>query len=61
MRFCIAGLIFAAACLSPAVPALAQGYNEARRLDAAIRPLDSVDDKVELRKRLGETAIRFSW
>lgn len=39
----------------------AQGYNEARRLDAAIRPLDSVDDKTELRKRLGETAIRFNW
>ncbi|MDH3740185.1 MAG: hypothetical protein OER56_01190 [Hyphomicrobiales bacterium] len=39
----------------------ARGYNEARRIDAAIRPLDSVDDKTELRRRLGRTAITFSW
>ena len=39
----------------------AQGYNEARRIDAAIRPLDSVDDKTELRKRLEQTANEFSW
>ncbi|NNE24822.1 MAG: hypothetical protein HKN11_19660 [Rhizobiales bacterium] len=39
----------------------AQGYNAARRIDAAIRPLDSVDDNAELRKRLGQTAITFNW
>lgn len=39
----------------------ARGYNAARRIDDAIRPLDSVDDKIELRKRLARTAREFTW
>ena len=39
----------------------AQGYNEARRIDAAVRPLDSVDDKMELKKQFAQTETNFSW
>ncbi len=44
----------------PAAPA-AEGYNAARRIDAAVRPLGGVDDRVALRRALDETRNGFDW
>ena len=39
----------------------ALGYHTARRIDAAIRPVDSVDDKDELARSLKQTETNFQW
>lgn len=39
----------------------AQGYNAARRIDAAVRAQDGVGDKALLLKNFEETARRFAW
>ncbi len=44
----------------PSTPA-AEGYNAARRIDAAVRPLGGVDDRVALRRALEETRNGFDW
>ncbi len=45
---------------APARPA-AEGYNAARRIDAAIRPLDGVGDSAALRRALDETRDGLDW
>lgn len=45
---------------SPSEPA-AEGYNAARRIDAAVRPLGGVDDRAALRRALDETRDGLDW
>ncbi len=42
-------------------PAAAQGYNEARRLDLAIRPLDGLRPRQDIEEALAETAGGIDW
>lgn len=44
----------------PATPA-AEGYNAGRRMDAAVRPLGGVDDRVALQRALDETGDGIDW
>jgi len=44
----------------PATPA-AEGYNAARRIDAAVRPLGGVGDRAALRRALDETRDGLDW
>ncbi|SEL74029.1 hypothetical protein SAMN05443999_107187 [Roseovarius azorensis] len=41
--------------------AAARGYNAARRLDAAIRPLDGISPRVALETALADTASGIDW
>jgi hypothetical protein len=41
--------------------AAAQGYNAARRLDSAIRPLDGISPRVALEAALADTANGIDW
>lgn len=41
--------------------AAAQGYNAARRLDAAIRPLDGLEPRAAVSSALAETEEAFDW
>ena len=45
---------------APALPA-AQGYNAARRIDAAVRAQGGVSDKAALRQALTESQSAFDW
>ena len=45
---------------APARPA-AEGYNAARRIDAAVRPLGGVGDSAALRRALDETRDGLDW
>lgn len=45
---------------APAQPA-AQGYNAARRIDAAVRAQGGVDDKEALKQHLAGTERKFDW
>ncbi|UCH75974.1 MAG: hypothetical protein JSU82_09230 [Rhodospirillales bacterium] len=42
-------------------PHAAAGYNAARRIDAAVRPLDGVDDTAALRQSFAATRDGLSW
>lgn len=44
----------------PATPA-AEGYNAARRIDAAVRPLGGVNDRATLRRALDKTRNGLDW
>lgn len=45
---------------APAMPA-AEAYNAARRIDAAVRPLDGVGDSAALRRALDHTRDGLDW
>jgi len=42
-------------------PHAADGYNAARRIDVAVRPLDGADDRASLRQSFSMTAQDFAW
>ncbi len=46
---------------TPPTAFAAQGYNAARRIDVAIRPLDSVSDKKLLVESFAKTGDNFNW
>ncbi len=52
---------FEAAFGYPPSPAAAEGYNAARRIDAAVRPLGGVADRAALRRRLADTGDGLDW
>jgi len=41
--------------------AAALGYHAARRIDAAVRPLDGVAPRADLEAALGRTEAGFQW
>lgn len=45
----------------PPTARAADGYNAARRIDQAVRPLDGTEDRAALRKSFSSTARNFTW
>lgn len=52
---------YEAAYGAPPTSRAADGYNAARRIDHAVRPLDGADDRAALVKSFSETARDFTW
>ena len=52
---------YIAAFGQPASRWAAEGYNAARRIDAAIRPLDGVDNRAALDRAFADSAKGIRW